>query len=174
MTSQVKGVLIVPVWVDEDRVKPLVDDDGRLPVSVEAITVSQDVHIHGWDGTQWRKLGLLFGYSDVYAGYAENLNLPAVVGEVAGSTVPAGEVWVVYGLLGSVVSTTCTELRFGFWNGSGKIVCKQVLTPTSGRLYDFQGTLILAAGFYPLLRLYGVTEGDAAYLYAWGYKMKVS
>ena len=128
----------------------------------------------GWDGTQWRKLSLLFGYSEAYSEISYNTNLPAGISYVAGSTVPAGEVWVVYGLLGSVVSTTCTELRFGFWNKSDPIICKQVRTPTSGQFYDFQGTLILAAGFYSLLQLHGVTEGDDAYLYAWGYKMKVS
>ena len=128
----------------------------------------------GWDGTQWRKLSLLFGYSGPYSEVSSNTNLPAGISYVTGSTVPVGEVWVVYGMLGSVVSTTCTELRFGFWNGSDVIICKQTRTPTSGQFYDFQGTLILAAGFYSLLQLYGVTEGDDAYLYAWGYKMKVT
>ena len=128
----------------------------------------------GWDGTQWRKLSLLFGYSGPYSENPSNLNLPAGTSNLAGSTVPAGEVWVVQGMLAAVISSTCTELMLGFWNGVAIIFCKQVLPPVSGHFYDYQGTLILAAGYYPLIRVYGMTAGDVAYLYAWGYKMKVS
>ena len=128
----------------------------------------------GWDGTQWCKLNLLFGYSGPYSEYASNTNLPAGISDLAGSTVPAGEVWVVLGMLGAVTSTTCSEFRFGFHNGTDRIICKQVQTPTSSKFYDYQGMLILAAGYYALLRVYNATAGDDAYLYAWGYKMKVT
>ena len=128
----------------------------------------------GWDGTQWRKLSLLFGYSGPYSESPSNTNLPAGDSNLAGSTVPAGEVWVVQGMMGEVISSTCTELRFGFWNGAAIIICKQVLAPVSGQLYDYQGMLILAAGYYPLILLYDMTAGDYAYLNIWGYKMKVS
>ena len=128
----------------------------------------------GWDGSRWRKLSLLFGYSGPYNEVTSNTNVSAGISDLAGSTVPAGEIWIVQGMLAAVISTTCSEFRFDFWNGTGQIICKQVLTPTSGQFYDYQGTLILAAGYYPLIRMYGMTAGDDAYLYAWGYKMKVT
>ena len=130
--------------------------------------------IWGWDGTQWRKLSLLFGYSGPYSEAPYNTNLPAGVSNLAGSTVPAGEVWVVQGMLATVISSTCTDLRFGFWNGADIIICKQVLSPTSGQFYDYQGMLVLAAGYYPLIRVYNMTAGDDAFLYIWGYKMETA
>ena len=128
----------------------------------------------GWDGSRWRKLSLLFGYSGPYNETVNNTNVPAGASDLVGSTVPAGEVWIVQGMLAAVVSSSCTEFCFGFWNGAVRILCKQIQAPTSGRLYDYQGTLILAAGYYPLIGVYGMTAGDDVYLYAWGYKMKVS
>ena len=128
----------------------------------------------GWDGSRWRKLNLLFGYSGPYNEYEGNTNVPAGTSDLVGGTIPAGEVRVVLGMIGAVTSTTCSEFRFGFYNGTGRIYCKQVQTPTSGRYYDFQGTLILAAGYYPLIRVFGMSAGDSVYLYAWGYKMGVA
>jgi hypothetical protein len=49
MTSDANGVLVVPVWSDDGIVKPLVNDDGRVPVTIGDSTVTQDVNIESSD-----------------------------------------------------------------------------------------------------------------------------
>jgi len=45
LASEAKGYLRVPVWVDDGVVKPLVDDNGRLPIQLggSGITLEVDV-----------------------------------------------------------------------------------------------------------------------------------
>ena len=128
----------------------------------------------GWNGTQWRKLNLLFGYSGPYSEMKSNTNVPAGTFSLAGSTVPAGEIWVVYGMSGYVGSTSCNIIQFGFWNGDTGIICCHIKSPASYQVYDYQGTIVLAAGYYSFLKMYNATEGDDASLFVWGYKMKVT
>lgn len=49
MVSEPNGQLRILVWVDDDEVKALVDNNGRLPVTVGEITVTQDVNIKSSD-----------------------------------------------------------------------------------------------------------------------------
>ena len=128
----------------------------------------------GWDGSRWRKLNLLFGYNRPYNDLKGNPDVPAGASDLAGSTVPEDEVWVVCGMAMYVVSASCSLVRFGFWNGNTRVFCKEVQAPASERIYDFQGTLILAAGYYILIRMYNMTAGDDAILYGWGYKMETA
>lgn len=49
MVSEPNGQLRILVWIDDDEVKALVDNNGRLPVTVGEITVTQDVNIKSSD-----------------------------------------------------------------------------------------------------------------------------
>lgn len=50
--------------------------------------------IWGWDGALWRKLPLVFGYSDTYLDLTHALGTGGDLG-LNLSVVPAGEIWVV-------------------------------------------------------------------------------
>lgn len=45
MASDVNGVIVVPVYSDDGIVKPIVNDDGRIPVTIGESTNTQDVDI---------------------------------------------------------------------------------------------------------------------------------
>lgn len=49
MASDANGVLVVPVWSDGGTVKPVVNDDGRIDVTIGAALVTQDVNIKSSD-----------------------------------------------------------------------------------------------------------------------------
>jgi hypothetical protein len=49
MTSEVNGQIRVLVWVEDGDVKALVDDSGRVPVTIGEVTVTQDVNITASD-----------------------------------------------------------------------------------------------------------------------------
>jgi len=87
MTSQAKGYLRVPVWIDSGIVRPIADNAGRIPVSIDAVDVTLDVNLESSDislsvtnepfesplyareygtfGTAWRRQPLQLGYREI-------------------------------------------------------------------------------------------------------------
>jgi len=51
MVSQAKGYLRVPVWIDSGIVKPIADNAGRIPVTIEGLGITLDVNLESSDIT---------------------------------------------------------------------------------------------------------------------------
>jgi len=128
----------------------------------------------GWDGTRWRKLPLVFGYSDRYVEWPYNTSLPAGVSNVSASHVPAGEVWRVEGLSVMVGSATCVEFRVNMDAGGVGLTLASQMAPVSGQRYFFPLRVVLKAGDYMYVRFYGMTLNDDAWWSIWGYKMEIT
>jgi len=130
--------------------------------------------IWGWDGTQWRKLGLLFGYR---ATVGENVsNLDAGEGEncLTSTPVPQGEVWVIQDIAGVNVNTSCARIAM--------YVCRSnreypLLDQTSCSVYIWviwTGNIVLSEGDCLKIRFFGCTAGDDIHLRYLGYKVSLT
>jgi len=128
----------------------------------------------GWDSTQWRKLSMLWGYSDTYSQGRSDTSSPAGLLQLDFSVVPAGEVWHIYGMSFYFISATCSEIRVLAYIGGGGTYVDVERSPTSGFLYAFHFNVVLKAGDYLVAWFNTMTLNDDGYAWAWGYKMKVA
>lgn len=63
MVSDSNGKLVVPVWSDSGVVKPVINDDGRVSVSIGESSVTLETGIRTWDLTNWNKQATLLGFT---------------------------------------------------------------------------------------------------------------
>lgn len=128
----------------------------------------------GHDGTVWRKLAMLWGYSDRWF---QNLSesAPSTGTWTKLSTpVPAGEVYkleFVYVLNDSRSGDAVT-----FSTASGGVVNYFVLDTTVAQYFPnvFVGGVTLKEGDQIRITMSGVVAGDVMKACVWGYKMKVA
>jgi len=129
---------------------------------------------HGWDGTQWRKLPLLWGYSDRW------YECGAWMGDGAtemGSTsaVPPGYIYILQKAaamdLNSAPSSICIRL---YTDGGGYGMVGQDLSPVQGKYLIVDGPMVLKEGDYVTAVFGGTTNLDELRLRVWGYKMAIA
>jgi len=128
----------------------------------------------GWDLTRWRKLALLFGYTDRWA---ENLGTAAAPGGTytgAGTAVPAGYVYVLQAL--SIANNTGARGMSRVWIRSATYFCFLgcVATPAQYEPCYFSGAIVLKEGDYAVVQQADAVAGDVIYAAAVGYKMKIN
>ena len=128
----------------------------------------------GWDGTQWRKLGLLFGYSDRLADQVVNDNASAGTNTLTGTTVPAGEIHVVQMVAATDYNNDTTRIQIRANGGTVTMPLADELTVTAGHWVTNTANIVLKAGDYLDCNFYGCTAGDDLYLRWWGYKMEAA
>ena len=128
----------------------------------------------GWDGAQWRKLALLFGYTDRYADQTVNTSAAAGTNALVLTTVPAGEVWVVFSIAAFDANSATTTILTGARLGAVEHYLTSKATPAASELVLWTGQIVLKAGDYLFGVFYGCTLNDDLYLTACGYKMKVT
>ena len=85
MPSDANGELRVPVWSDDGVVKPVINDDGRMPVDVEAVDVTIDINIESSDidvpvsvDAQTQTLDVSLESSDITLPVAEQAPLSSI------------------------------------------------------------------------------------------------
>ncbi|MDP2324162.1 MAG: hypothetical protein Q8N51_09045, partial [Gammaproteobacteria bacterium] len=130
--------------------------------------------LHGWDGAAWRKLPLLFGYSDTLALEASNLALAAGTNTLDASACPAGYIWVVTSILIMYVGTVPAGIFTDLISGANTLALYRQFSPVSGAGYDRQGFWVLKAGDYLRCVVTGATLNDDLYLHASGYAQAVT
>jgi len=128
----------------------------------------------GWDGTRWRKLALVFGYSDIYGETVFNAAAAAGTNYLTFSTVPAGEVWVVSNFTVTASDASPTVAYLDAYIDGAIRPMRRIPYTVANNTADWQGMLVLDAGCY--LRGGFTTCGVGIYIaaYACGYKMKVA
>lgn len=128
----------------------------------------------GFDGTQWRKLDMLWGYTDRYAvqqndesnvddWYTVNLPGPA-----------SGEIWTLYGV--AVYRSTNAEhyARVCLATAATYYSLGDVEIPLVGKFYPFPAEIVLKYGDNIRVYYEGATDGEALITVSWGYKMSVA
>ena len=127
----------------------------------------------GWDGSQWRKLNLLWGYHDRYAEAKQNLDANGGPTCLQFSTVPVGEVWVVTSVVWVDVDSGVATITLNLSNGS--LTC--VIYVENGALANVYKTVqlnvVMKAGDYLIVGFYSTTLHDSIFAWALGYKMSI-
>jgi len=132
-----------------------------------------DKGLWGYDSTQWRKLSLVWGYTDRLADQESLADAAAGTNTLVHTTVPAGEVWVITG--GSVIdaqtAATCSFLAV--LGGVGFFIYSYgTLTPWR---YSAMPAchFVLKAGDYVQSEFGSCVLNDDLVSNVWGYKMGV-
>lgn len=196
MVSRAQGYLRIPVWSDDGVIKPVIDDNGRIPIQLAGIDVTLDVNLessditlnvseqsplsdiesqgYGYDGATWRKNALLWGYSDRYAERVSNLNADAGGNILASTVVPAGEVWVIEVISAQDATNNPTSVILQVTDGSAYPEMARNNSPTSGNNTNWYGRVTLKESDKVSVTINGCTAGDDLYMEVWGFKMKVA
>lgn len=128
----------------------------------------------GWDGSQWRKLGLLWGYYDAYHERCVNSSADAGLNHLYATVVPEGEIWIVTAAFASDVSSAISDVSLLVQGVSSPYVLVRKVNPVALEGAEFSGSVVVKAGERVRADFNGCTAGDGLYLYALGYKMKVT
>ena len=170
-------------WVTSTWKKLIADAAGHLLVSFAAQTIDVEVTqttpadltpgIQGWDGSQWRKLPLLWGYTDRYAEQQSNTSAAAGYNWLTFSTVPAGQVWVVTALSWVDVNTACTLIVFSLYDGALLYTICADPAPSANLYRSVACNVVLRAGDCLKILFGGCALNDDIYAWALGYKMAV-
>ena len=128
----------------------------------------------GWDGTQWRKLGLLFGYYDRLADQVVNYNATAGTNWLEGDPVPEGEVHVIQ--VAAAANTVSNVAHIYLRANAGDAGCPLAdeYNVAAGHWIFVVTGIVMKAGDFLSCAFYGCADGDDLYLRWWGYKMRVS
>ena len=128
----------------------------------------------GFDGSVWRKLPMLWGYTDRYAEEKSNLSCTAGANILTFSTVPAGEVWRVTALTWVNVNTACVPIAVQLADGVNTwtvyVEAAGVANVYASRLVD----ITLKEGDCLRVAFYGCTLNDDIFAWVLGYKMAVT
>ena len=129
--------------------------------------------ILAWDGTDWRKQPLIFGYSDRYA-EAENNNAHAAGNfTLTFTAVPAGEIWTLQMLTARNISTN-TSIEMTVTGGGVGHLMNRFITPGANTLVVATAVPLVLKEADVLSVLFETTLlNDWVQAWAWGYKMSI-
>jgi len=127
----------------------------------------------GWDGTVWRKLPMIFGYSDAY--HEPESSLTGAAGDrlLTASTVPEGEVWVVTSVIAFNIDSATTNTRIQIYDGSGRAVVFVEYAPAAKKVLGGHCNIVMKKDDRLEAKFFGCALDDDIYMYINGYKMKV-
>lgn len=128
----------------------------------------------GHDGTRWRKLPVLWGYTDRYAEAEVNLSAATGGNVLIFSTVPTGEVWRVTGLTWVNINTACSAISAILNDGSNQYSVSVEPVPAANVYKSILVDVTLKAGDNLQIGFYGCVLNDDLYAWAFGYKMAVA
>lgn len=174
MASEAEGYIIVPVWSDGGVVKPLINDNGELPTILDPTTSDTFTRLQGWDLTNWRKLPLLWGYTDNLLETDANPTAPAGTNILSCGPAGSGYVWVVHTACALDATNNPTRISIEITSGGTRYRIIQVSGPGANVSVNVEGHFIVKAGDSIQARFTGVVLNDAISFWVTGYKMKVN
>ena len=128
----------------------------------------------GWDGSRWRKLGLIFGYYDRLVGQAAYYDATAGNHTLESTAVPTGELWVVQQVSSINMNTAVTKIRLGVTTESTGCGLKDEVPAAADQWVTWGGQITLKEGDKIYVIFYGCNAGDDIILRWWGYKVSVA
>lgn len=196
MASEPEGRIVVPIWSDGGVARPLVNDDGRVPVKIEETTAEQDVNItgcditvpvstvatgssvqgqvYGWDLSNWRKLPILWGFMDRLVD-----NFDTTIGganvNIYSSAVPTGYIWIIQCI--SVRNASAGPTNYTMFmraNGSQASFFHDEQGLAQWRAAIYNGEFVLKAADDIGVNVVGGAAGNNIQARLWGYTMKVN
>lgn len=131
-------------------------------------------NIHGWDGSAWRKLPIVWGYSSALC---EDLG-----GAQSGdgnwgkysTAVPSGEVHVVSGFGGRNIDRAPSRIELGIIIDGISTTVARDDNPVQAIPLIYTDGIVLAEGDQVHVTIRANLDGDAIDAAVWGYKMKIA
>lgn len=128
----------------------------------------------GWDGTVWRKLPMVFGYSDRLA---VNESFTATgAGDASGAAfaVAAGYIYVVQAAVVFHDAGVAKNLQYFLYGDAKSVMLVYQPTAVSGTRYMWQGEAALKEGDSIQVWLGAPGDGKSVWVQVWGYKMLIA
>jgi hypothetical protein len=195
MASEAKGLLWVPIWVDDGVVKALVLDTGALPVTetdpitevtatLAATTITLKVaeqtpltsiqaQAYGYIDSSWQKQAMLWGYTDRLAERLTHTKVGAGTYNMDFTAVPAGYVFVVTAI-SSYNSATQVSQEFMLRINAVSYPCYPYKTPAANAWNVTEPMhLTLKADDKVRITFRACVDSDILIGIIFGYKMKV-
>jgi len=133
-----------------------------------------DKGLWGFDGTVWRKLPILWGYTDRYVQAKMTGDATAGTNYLIFTTVPAGEVWRITSMAWANTLSTCSEIWAGLYLDAEIYTFAVEATPAANVYHSIVCDIVLKAGDLVIVVFFGCTLGDDLFAWAFGYKMSVT
>ena len=128
----------------------------------------------GWDGSRWRKQGLLFGYRATICATISNLEANEGTNFLESEPVPAGELWIIQMVGGMNTDSAFSSLILSIIrSNTGYPVLDQV-SCAGGVWVIWTGSIVLAAGDTLKAAFLGCKSGDDIQLKYLGYKVVIT
>jgi hypothetical protein len=127
----------------------------------------------GHDTSVWRKLALLWGYSDRYLNQQQDTSDVAANYTINLAGVPAGEVWRIQGVGVYRTAVAGQYARLQVYNGSTAVSIEDIAIATAGRFINNSRELVLKAGDNIRVVYIASVVDEVLITGAWGYKMAV-
>lgn len=132
------------------------------------------VGLHGYDGTDWQKLGLVWSYHDRYADTDTESNVADGDYGISLPAVPSGEIWVVNGISLDFWGGNVTMLRIVLLLGAVPVFLAVEDSPVASVPLCWTGSVVLKASDAVRGQFFGCTSTPSLRVSASGYIMKVS
>jgi len=158
-----------------NRLLALVEAELDFDIS-KHVTVGgdmQDVRLWGYDGSEWRKLQLLFGFGGLVEEDLLDDDLDAGTNWVYGTLVPAGEIWVIQNAMVLYSGSSATRVGIVGVGLADSLTLLAKESPDSDWPYPWSGNCILQQGDRMGGNVFGATAGDKLYFRYAGYKMEI-
>ena len=128
----------------------------------------------GWDGTQWRKAGLPLWYGGRVIQQVATNNATAGINSLEGSTVPAGEIWVIQVANAIDINSTLNRiLIYCLADGIALMLASEYSVPANHWVIVYP-QIVIVPGDHLVAFFDSCTAGDDLYLRYAGYKVKLA
>lgn len=126
--------------------------------------IKQAAQIYGWLNGAWRKSPLPYGYSGDKSQQVSNLNASAGYNQLAGDSVPAGEVWDLQAASAVDIQTSPASIAIYVVVNGLAVVLTDVSSPGASRYVYWSGLITLSEGDRVECSFYGCQAGDDIHL----------
>ena len=130
--------------------------------------------IWGWDGSQWRKQGILLGYHSALSLNIINSNASAGTNILETDAVEMNYLWVMETIGVANVNTAPSRLTIYVYRGGTNYPLLDTSSTVVGVYSIWNGQLVMVAGDRIRAYIYGCTAGDDLYLRVLGYKVTLA
>ena len=147
------------------------DVDAAIPATAKAPLASSLAH--GYDGALWRKLALLWGFSNSLWGEVSDTAEEDATLFLVGATVQPGEVWVVNKISWYRDTNAEQNMRLSVYTGDAYVNLVDYPVPAVTTFYEDDMRGVLEAGERLRFGFASATTGEYCEAHYWGYKMHI-
>lgn len=129
---------------------------------------------HGYDGTAWRKLALVWGFSSCYLDQQTGTNSGGGNEFLTFPTPASGIARVILGFVAYNDGSAATRIDLRVRSGTSTNFLRTVIAPAQFATVELLSSLVLVNPDFLQVRFVGCTNGDVVNATAWGYDMELT